>query len=95
MEKVAKEFEDDDTLDIVYGVGHFIDENNNIIADLVKWRPYSLNPDPYTFIEHFKSHVSILQPSVFFRKRVINQFLIYTWVHLDRRFEISVKNCVF
>lgn len=73
LERVAKEFEDDDTLDILYGAGHFIDENNNIIADLVKWRPYSLNTDPYTFIEHFKSHVSMLQPSVFFRKRVIEK----------------------
>lgn len=73
LERVAKEFEDDDTLDILYGAGNFIDENNNIVADLVKWRPYSLNTDPYTFIEHFKSHVSILQPSVFFRKRVIEK----------------------
>ena len=73
LEIVAKEFEDDDTLDILYGAGHFIDENNNLIADLVKWRPYSLNTDPYTFIEHFKSHVSMLQPSVFFRKRVIEK----------------------
>ena len=73
LEKVATEFKNDETLDIVYGGGHFIDENNNMIADLVKWRPYSLNPDPYTFIEHFKSHVSILQPSVFFRKRVVEK----------------------
>ena len=30
-----------------------------------------------------------------FWKTFINRFLNYIWVHLDRRFEISMENCIF
>ena len=37
----------------------------------------------------------LLLEVVFFLKTFINRFLNYIWVHLDRRFEISMKNYIF
>lgn len=62
LEDVLNRFNQLDCPDIVYGKGHFVDENGGFLREAY------VNPKPESLKESFKKSVGILQPSLFFRR---------------------------
>lgn len=54
-------------VDVVYAKGHYIDEAGNYIKDAY------INPDELNFKVSLSSSIGILQPALFFRKRLYKQ----------------------
>lgn len=67
LAKVAKTFEDNPDVDIVYGGVDFVDEQGKFL------RKGFVNPDPDSLLSSFQYQVGIVQPGVFTRKAVFDQ----------------------
>lgn len=67
FESVASIFEEDPSVDIVYGDGDYIDERGVVL------RKFYVNRDPSTLPTRIATEVGIAQPATFFRRSLFDQ----------------------
>lgn len=64
LRHVVKVFQADDKVDVVYGKGHYVDQDGKFL------KAAYVNPRDSGFRESLAHSIGILQPALFFRKRV-------------------------
>lgn len=64
LEIVAREFQSNPDVDVIYGKVNFVDENGEFL------RKGYVNPDDATLLESFQYQVGIVQPGLFMRRSV-------------------------
>lgn len=67
LAKVSQRFQEEDTPDIVYGRGFYVDADGGYLRDAY------INESPETLVWRLHQEVGILQPALFMRRRVIEE----------------------
>lgn len=67
FEKVISRFNENDSPDIIYGRGTYVNENGEWLRDCY------INSNPDILFDRFQHEVGILQPAVFFKKEILDK----------------------